>query len=85
LAAIGGSGGRTTGLYACHNGLTDAGRTAAGYDDPAGPFEIDRAAADLHRARRHEVAVLPRRPLHAVNVEDHAGHSITGDLMEKAW
>jgi hypothetical protein len=27
----------------------------------------------------------PRRPMHAVNVEDHAGHSITGDLMEKAW
>ena len=27
----------------------------------------------------------PRRSMHTVNVEDHAGHSVTGDLMEKAW
>jgi hypothetical protein len=27
----------------------------------------------------------PRRSMHTVNVEDPAGHSATGELMEKAW
>ena len=27
----------------------------------------------------------PRRSMHTVNVEDHAGQSVIGDLMEKAW
>jgi hypothetical protein len=43
LAAIGGSGGRTTGPYARHNELTDAGRNAMGYGSSRRPFEIDSA------------------------------------------
>jgi hypothetical protein len=66
--------------------------------DPAAPFTVGdrikieskddmrkRGLPSPDRADTVAQSFSPHRSMHTVNIEDHMGQSITGDLMAKAW